>query len=130
MRPKVLICDDEAVLRRLVRASLRGRDYELIDAADGEEALELARSEEPDLILLDVMMPRRTGLDVLHCLQEEPELASIPIVMLTARTQDADRAAALGAGVRRFFPKPFSPSELGALVDELLADAVAKAGSR
>ncbi|MBA2462214.1 MAG: response regulator [Actinobacteria bacterium] len=126
----MLICDDEAVLRRLVRASLRERDYELIDAADGDEALLLAREQEPDLILLDVMMPGRTGLDVLLCLQQESRLASIPVVMLTARTQDADRAAALGAGVRRFLPKPFSPSELGALVDELLVDAVAEAGSR
>ena len=129
MPPKVIICDDEDVLRRLVRASLREGGYELIDAADGEEALELARREEPDLILLDLMMPGRTGLEVLTCLQEDPLLASIPVVMLTARTQEADRLAAASAGVRRFLPKPFSPSELGAVVHELLDDTAFPVGS-
>lgn len=125
MPPKVLICDDEDVLRALVRACLRDRDYELLEARDGEQALAVARAHVPDLILLDLHMPRRSGIQVLEGLRGEPTLATIPVVMLTARTQEADRAAALGAGVRRFLPKPFSPSELINAIDEVLPAAVA-----
>ena len=123
MSKKVLICDDEDVLRSLVHACLRRRDVEVLEARDGEEALELARTHVPDLILLDLMMPRRSGLGVLEGLQGEPALGAIPVVMLTARTQETDRAAAASAGARRFLPKPFRPAELLAAVDELLPES-------
>jgi CheY-like chemotaxis protein len=116
----VLICDDEDVLRALARAALEGEDYLIVEARDGEESLEVARSEHPDLILLDMMMPGRSGLDVLSELRQEPELADTPVVMLTARTQVGDRDAAADAGADRYLPKPFSPLELAAVVGELL----------
>lgn len=117
--PKVLVCDDEDVLRALVRASLNG--YDVIEARDGGEALLVARGERPDLILLDMMMPGRSGIDVLRDLRADPTLAAIPVVMLTARTQPGDREAAAGAGADRFLGKPFSPHDLAELVSELLA---------
>ena len=118
--PKILICDNEAPLRALVRASLDDGRYELIEARDGDESLELAHSERPDLIVLDMMMPGRTGLDVAAELRRDPELAETPMVMLTARAQATDRDAALAAGASRFVPKPFSPLELASIVEGLL----------
>lgn len=120
MAPLVLVCDDEEPLRALVRASLAGEGYEVAEAADGDEALALARRRRPDLILLDMMMPRRSGVDVLAELKRDPELAGTPVVMLTARTQLADREAASAAGADRFLAKPFSPTELALVVGELL----------
>jgi CheY-like chemotaxis protein len=123
MAPTVLICDNEDVLRLLVLATLSDGDYELVEARNGDEALELARKVHPRLIVLDMMMPGRTGLEVLLELRQEPEFANTPVVMLTARTQEADRAAAEAAGAYRFLSKPFSPLELAALVEELLDEA-------
>ncbi len=119
--PTILVCDNEEVLRALVRASLAEGDYELVEAADGDEALDVARARRPDLILLDLMMPRRSGLEVLEELKRDPALADTPVVVLTARAQLPDRAAAEAAGADRFLTKPFSPLELAALVEELLA---------
>lgn len=121
MRPKILICDDEDVLRRLVRASLERGDYELLEAADGEEAIEVADAQRPQLILLDMMMPGRTGLQVLEHVRADPLLAATPVIMLSARTQESDRAAADDAGATVFLPKPFSPSDLAELVAKTLA---------
>ena len=117
--PTVLVCDDEPVLRALVRASLDGA-CTVVEAADGEESLELARSVRPALIIIDMMMPGRSGLEVVGDLRRDPELAAIPVLMLTARAQATDREQALAAGVDRFVSKPFSPSELAATVAELL----------
>ena len=117
----VLVCDDEDVLRALIRATLGAGGYEIVEAADGDEALVQARSTRPDVILLDMMMPGRTGLDVLAELRADAQFADTPIVMLTARTQVADRAAATEIGADRFLAKPFSPGELAAVVDELVA---------
>jgi len=119
----ILICDDEAPLRALVRATLEGDNYEIVEAADGEEALDLARRLRPDVILLDTMMPGRSGLDVLGELGADPALASIPVVMLTARVQQCDREAAALLGAARFLAKPFSPRQLEKLVRELVAGA-------
>jgi CheY-like chemotaxis protein len=118
----ILVCDNEDVLRALVRASLDGNGYVVAEARDGDEALTLARTVRPDLILLDVMMPGRSGFEVLAELRADPELAETPVVMLTARTQAADRDAAMSAGADRFLPKPFSPLQLAALVEDVLAE--------
>lgn len=119
--PKVLVCDDEEVLRSLIRATLEG-DFEIVEVTSGDATLEKARAERPDLIVLDMMMPGTSGLDVLNELRSEPELASIPVLMLTARTQRSDRDAALNAGADRFLAKPFSPIELAGVVTELVAE--------
>ena len=90
----ILICDNEEPLRALVRATLGSDDYTILEAGDGEEALELARDRRPDLVVLDVMMPGRSGLEVLAELRGDPTLASTPVLMLTARAQAYDREAA------------------------------------
>ena len=91
-----------------------------MEARDGEESLELARSERPDLIVLDMMMSGRSGLEVLGELRRDPELADTLVVMLTARAQATDRDAALEAGVDAFVSKPFSPLKLASVVEQLL----------
>lgn len=116
----VLICDDEEPLRALVRASLGEARHEFFEASDGDESLELARRVHPDVIILDVMMPGRSGLDVLRTLRADPELAAIPVLVLTARAQRVDHAAAIRAGADCYLTKPFSPLELAASVAELL----------
>jgi CheY-like chemotaxis protein len=120
MEATVLVCDNEHVLRGLVRAALDGNGYAFVDARDGDEALEEARRVRPDVILLDMMMPGRTGLEVLEELRRDPEFQHTPVVMLTARAQAGDRQAAEAAGADRFVAKPFSPLELNRIVDELL----------
>ena len=123
----VLICDDEDVLRALVRATLDGGTHSIVEACDGEEALEQARRVHPDVILLDMMMPGKSGVDVLAELRRDPAVAETPVIMLTARTQAADREAAALVGATRFLAKPFSPSELAASVDELVSARAAHA---
>ena len=120
MPPKVLVCDNEEALRELVRGALELGDYEILEARDGDQSIELARKFEPDLIVLDMMMPGRSGLEVLAELRAEERFAGTPVIMLTARAQAADREAAMDAGVDRFLPKPFSPLELATTVEELL----------
>jgi CheY-like chemotaxis protein len=120
-RPKVLVCDDEPVLRMLVRATLEQGDYAVVEARDGDEAIELARHEHPDLILLDMMMPGRSGNEVLRELRSDPETTETPVIVLTARAQAADREAMDAAGATHYLTKPFSPVGLAALVEEVLA---------
>jgi CheY-like chemotaxis protein len=116
----VLVCDDEPVLRMLVRATLDQGDYTVVEACDGDEALELTRAEHPDLILLDMMMPGRSGSDVLRELRSDPATAQTPVIMLTARAQASDREAMDLAGADHYLTKPFSPVGLAALVEEVL----------
>jgi DNA-binding response OmpR family regulator len=115
----VLICDDEPSLRELIRISLNG-PYEFVEADDGEESLELARRVRPDVVILDMMMPRRSGLEVLSALRQEEELADTPVIVLTA--QPATREQALEGGADVVMVKPFEPEEIVAAVEELLAD--------
>jgi CheY-like chemotaxis protein len=113
----VLICDDEPSLRELIRVSLDG-PYEFVEADDGEESLELARSVRPDVVILDMMMPRRTGLEVLSALRQDEELAKTPVIVLTA--QPATREQALRAGADVVMVKPFEPGQIAAAVEEVL----------
>lgn len=122
MPSRILVCDNEEALRDLVRASLSGNGYEIEEARDGDEAVEIARKLRPDLIVLDVMMPGRTGLDVLDELRRDPELAGVKVIVLTARAQAADRTSARAAGADAFLSKPFSPRELAALVERLVRE--------
>lgn len=120
MRPRILICDNEPALRALVHAALGAADYELHEARNGDESLELARELEPDLIVLDMMMPGRTGIQVLEELRTDQRFRDTPVIMLTARAQAGDRIAAAAAGATRFIPKPFSPIELELIVGDLV----------
>ena len=115
--PTILICEDEEPLRELVRAAL-GNGYRFAEAVDGREALDLARELQPDLIVLDVMLPGTSGLDVLSTLREDPATGRIPVVVITAWTHAQQEV--LDAGAQRFVSKPFDPDALKAIVDELL----------
>jgi CheY-like chemotaxis protein len=118
-RPSVLVCDDEPNLRELIRVSL-GERYAFVEAADGEQALALARSLRPQLVILDLMMPRLNGLDVLSKLKADPELAATPVLVVTAQPASEDEARENGAdGV---IVKPFGPEELAELAAELVGE--------
>jgi len=113
----ILIAEDEDPLRELVRVSLGG-DYLFAEAADGSRALELVFELEPDLIVLDLMLPGTSGVDVLAAVRAEPAIGNTPVVVISAWTHA--QQAAVDAGADRFVPKPFDPDELKAIVDELL----------
>ncbi len=115
------MCDNEEPLRSLVAASLEP-GYAIVEARNGQEGLALARESSPDLIVLDMMMPGMSGLDVLRAVRSDPSLKAIPVVMLTARAQARDREAAVEAGADRFLTKPFSPRELADIVGEVLGE--------
>jgi two-component system phosphate regulon response regulator PhoB len=117
---KVLVADDERSLRVMISAALKPIRVEVLQACDGEEALALAQAHKPDLVLLDWMMPKMTGIEVVDRLREDGEIGRIPIVMLTARGQERDQEAARIVGVDHYLRKPFSPRDLVALVERLL----------
>ncbi|MBN1810403.1 MAG: hybrid sensor histidine kinase/response regulator [Anaerolineae bacterium] len=118
----ILIADDERALASAIAAMLNHEGLETVVAYDGEEALRQARELIPDLILLDVMMPRLSGIEVCATLKTNPETVSIPIILITAKAEKADRLIGLAAGADDYLTKPFSPTELIALVDEVLGD--------
>jgi DNA-binding response OmpR family regulator len=115
----VLICDDEPPLRELIRVSLDG-PYRFLEADDGEQSLELAKRERPDVVILDMMMPRRSGLEVLEELRAADEFTDTAIIVLTA--QPAAREEALQRGADVVMVKPFEPDEITAAVREVLAE--------
>jgi len=115
----VLICDDEPSLRELIRVSLDG-PYQFLEADDGEQSLELIRRARPDVVILDMMMPRRSGLEVLTAMRKEKDLADTRVIVLTA--QPAARDDALREGADVVMVKPFEPEEITAAVEEVLAD--------
>jgi DNA-binding response OmpR family regulator len=106
------LADDDPALRRLISTTLGTDDFELLQAADGEEALRLAQEQHPELVLLDVNMPRVDGLTVCEQLKAADSTRGIRVVMLTARGADADKARARAAGADDYFIKPFSPVQL------------------
>jgi len=108
----VLLADDDPGLRRLIGTTLGNEDFDLLHATDGEEALQLAREQRPELVLLDVNMPKPDGFEVCRHIKSEPETAGIKVVMLTARGADVDRAKGREAGADDYFIKPFSPVQL------------------
>ncbi|HEX6675126.1 MAG TPA: response regulator [Actinomycetes bacterium] len=116
---KLLIADDEPAVRALVHATLEGEDYQIIEAGDGVEALELVRAENPSLVLLDVMMPRLNGLDVCRSIKADPSTSGTMVVMLTAQARQRDRERGYEAGADEYFTKPFSPLALLDLVEQV-----------
>ena len=117
---KVLIADDQPNMRQLVRLTLESGHFEILEAKDGDAALEVARAERPDLLFLDWTMPGLAGVEVCRALREDPATAGIRIVMLTARSQDSDRALAEEMGADDYITKPFSPIELLEKVRDVL----------
>jgi DNA-binding response OmpR family regulator len=117
---KVLVIDDEAPIRLLCRVNLEAEGMAVIEAADGPSGVERAREEEPDVILLDVMMPGLDGWRVAEQLLEDDRTVAIPIIFLTARAEFRDRARGLDIGGVDYVTKPFNPLELAPLVQGLL----------
>ncbi|MFA0733446.1 MAG: hypothetical protein LKKZDAJK_002088 [Candidatus Fervidibacter sp.] len=118
MPKRILVVDDEVAIVRMLKERLESAGFEVLTAYDGVQAVEVARQECPDLIVMDVTMPRMDGLTAAQQLRADPTTAHIPIVMLTARGQESDEQAGYAAGAVRYFTKPFSPRQL---VQELRA---------
>jgi two-component system alkaline phosphatase synthesis response regulator PhoP/two-component system response regulator VicR len=116
MAKKILAVDDERHIVRLVQVNLERQGYEVVTAFDGKEALEKVESEHPDLIVLDVMMPYMDGFEVLQNLKKNQNTRDIPVIMLTAKAQDADVFRGWQSGVDCYLTKPFNPMELIAFV--------------
>ncbi len=122
--PTVLVVDDEPPIRELVRFTLEDEKVRVVEAADGLAALEVARKERPELILLDVRMPQLSGLDACRRIRQDPALSHTRIVILTAADQESDRARGLAAGADDYLTKPFSPLALYALVKTFLPEVL------
>jgi DNA-binding response OmpR family regulator len=123
--PLVLVADDEEDIRALVAFRLKRAGYEVITAADGEEALLLATTRLPDLAVLDMMMPKATGLEVTHIMRKQAATKDIPVILLTARAQEVDVQRGFEAGADDYVKKPFSPQDLQTRVHALLERSAA-----
>jgi two-component system, OmpR family, phosphate regulon response regulator PhoB len=118
---RVLVIDDEPDVLLLCRLNLEQRGHEFLEAAEGRKAIELARERQPDVIVLDLMLPGISGYDVLEALRRDDETSGIPILVLTAKSLQADRDRSHGLGASAFLTKPFLPDELCEMVESLLA---------
>ena len=118
---KILIAEDELDIRDLITYTLQFAGYEVVSAGDGEEAVKLALQEIPDLILLDVRMPRMNGYEACTAIKADEKTKGIPVVFLSAKGQEAEIQAGIQAGAIEYMVKPFSPDQLTALVQVMLA---------
>jgi two-component system alkaline phosphatase synthesis response regulator PhoP len=121
MSHTVLIADDEPNILISLEFLMKREGHQVLLARDGEEALALIRSARPALVLLDVMMPRKTGIEVCQAVRADDSLAGVKILMLTAKGRDTDVAQGLGVGADAYMTKPFSTKELAARVRDMLA---------
>lgn len=129
-KPTILVVDDERHIVELVRFNLEKEGYRVITAQDGKEACYLASSEKPDLIILDVMLPEMDGFEVCQFIQRDSTISEVPIIMLTARTEELDKVLGLELGADDYMTKPFSPRELMARVKARLRRTVKKPPER
>ena len=120
-KKRILFVDDEKDLVTMVAVRLESKGYEVLAAYDGEEALAKARKEKPDLIILDIMMPKMDGYDVCTALKGDPQYAGIPIIMFSAKAQPRDVERGKQAGADAYITKPFEPQALLEQVQELIA---------
>lgn len=118
---KILIAEDERDIRDLVAFTLRFAGYEVFTAANGEEAVQMAPNVSPDLILMDVRMPRMTGYEACKIMKLNPDLRDIPIVFLSAKGQEAEIQQGLDVGAEEYLLKPFAPDQLTSHVKTILA---------
>lgn len=121
MNEKILVIEDDPIALRFARYTLSQAGYQVITAPNGLEGLRKAQTENPDLIILDVMLPGMDGFEICHRLRAEPGTARIPVLMLTAKAQDADRQTGLKVGANDYLTKPALPSEIVSRVRALLA---------
>ena len=123
--PRILIADDNPMNRDVLQARLAVHGYEILTAADGREALDIGRTAQPDLILLDVMMPELDGFEVCRRLKADPSLPFIPVIMVTARSDSSDIVAGLEAGGDEYLTKPVDHAALVARIKSMLARTIA-----
>ena len=117
---KILIVEDEANIRQLVRYNLEKEGFQVMEAADGLQGLRTAQKEKPDLVLLDLMLPGMDGLEVCRTLKGAPATSALPIIMLTAKAEEVDKIIGLELGADDYMTKPFSPRELTARIKAVL----------
>lgn len=120
MSKKILTVDDSPSVRKMVEFSLKSKGYVMGGAGDGQEALELIAKETFDAIILDVNMPNMNGLEFLEKVKSDPVFSAIPVVMLTTEGQDEDRDKAMSLGATDYIVKPFKPSQLISLLEDIL----------
>jgi two-component system alkaline phosphatase synthesis response regulator PhoP len=129
-KKRILIVDDEPDIRELVRYNLEREGFAVLEAEDGEHALDMVRKERPDLVVLDVMLPGADGLEICRMLRTQSAAARIPIVMLTAKAGEVDRILGLEIGADDYVSKPFSPRELVARIRAVLRRSEAQETDR
>ncbi|MBI5555047.1 MAG: response regulator [Elusimicrobia bacterium] len=127
---KILVIEDDALIRELDRLSLAAAGFVVVLATDGFQGLEMARSENPDLIVLDIMLPKMDGFKVCRILKFDDKYKHIPIIMLTARIQEVDKETGFRTGADAYMTKPFEPEELIKKINQVLADAEKKPGPK
>lgn len=120
MVKKILVVDDEKSVRILLERILKPKNFEVITASNGMEALERVRKEAPHLMILDIMMPKMNGWDVCKKIREDPIYKNLPIIVLTAKTEENDQIKGFGLGANAYVPKPFNHEELLLRVKKLL----------
>lgn len=120
MKDKILIVEDNPQNMRLIEMILRVKGYTLLKATDGEQALDMAMRELPDLILMDIQLPKMSGLEVTKKLRENPAFSHIPIIALTAYAMKGDKERFIDGGCNAYLPKPFDTRELSRVIAEML----------
>jgi len=120
MPATILVVDDDPVILQLLQVNFEMEGFEVLTAADGQEGVDRTRADRPDIVVSDVMMPRMSGLELVTVLKGDPDTAGIPIVLLTAKAQQADVATGLDVGADDYITKPFEPLELVERVNRLL----------
>jgi DNA-binding response OmpR family regulator len=123
---KILIVDDEEDVRVILRVNLESAGHVVIETEDGDEAIQLAVANDPDAVVLDVMLPRRDGLSVLDELRTHPRLEDVPVVMLSAKAGKSDIQAGLRHGADDYIPKPFEPSAIAPALEEIESMALSE----
>jgi DNA-binding response OmpR family regulator len=118
---KILVCDDEPFILKALTFVVRKEGHTVLEAKNGEEALEIIRAERPRVVFLDLMMPKKTGYEVLEEVRKSPELKGVYVILLTAKGQDSDRERGLALGANEFMTKPFSPAAIVSRLREILA---------
>lgn len=126
---KILVVEDEPDIRKLVHYNLAQERFKVIEAEDGEQALRIIQRDKPHLVVLDLMLPGLSGIEVCKMLRQRPDTAKLPILMLTAKAGEADRVVGLEIGADDYLSKPFSPRELVARVRAILRRADGHAGA-
>src|SRR5471032_1146301 len=116
----VLVVEDEAAIATMLRYNLEKQGYRVAEAADGQEALTRIQEQQPDIVLLDWMLPLMSGIEVCRQIRRKPATRDLPVIMVTARTEDQDAVRGLNAGADDYVSKPFSPTELVARIRAVL----------